>query len=77
MSRAHVEIAHLSRLLGQLLSEAKGRGIVDTDLAELRRVMYGLYAVLRLHFAQEDEAYLSLLQEGGATVSRPAQTSGN
>jgi hypothetical protein len=63
MSRAHVEIAHLSRLLGQLLSEANVEGFADTDLAELRRVLYGLYAILRLHFAQEDEAYLSLLQD--------------
>ncbi len=63
MSRAHVEIAHLSRLLGQLLSEAKVDGFPDGDLPELRRVLYGLHAVLRLHFAQEDEAYLSLLQD--------------
>ena len=24
---------------------------------DLRRVLYGLYAILRLHFAQEEEAY--------------------
>jgi hypothetical protein len=64
MSRAHVEIAHLSRLLGQLLSEAPAEGFRDSDLPELRRILYGLYAVLRLHFAQEDEAYLSILQDG-------------
>ena len=27
---------------------------------ELRSVLYGLHAVLQLHFAQEDEGYLSL-----------------
>ena len=63
MSRAHGEIAHLTRLLGQLLSEAKADGFPEGDLPELRRVLYGLHAVLRLHFAQEDEAYLSLLQD--------------
>jgi hypothetical protein len=26
-------------------------------------VLYGLHAVLRLHFAQEDESYLSLFEE--------------
>lgn len=64
MSRAHVEIAHLSRLLGQLLGEASADGFKDDELPELRRVLYGLHAVLRLHFAQEDEAYLSMLQDG-------------
>jgi hypothetical protein len=30
------------------------------DIAELRMVLYGLYAVLRLHTLQEEESYLSL-----------------
>jgi hypothetical protein len=70
MSRAHVEIAHLSRLLGQLLDDATSDGLSDDELPELRRVLYGLHAVLRLHFAQEDEAFLSLLQDGDVDVSR-------
>ena len=28
---------------------------------ELRRVLYGLYAVVKLHFAKEEEVYLPLL----------------
>ena len=59
MSRAHVEIAHLIRRLGGLLDDIDGEPD-DQDQRELRRVLYGLYAVLRLHFAQEDEGYLSL-----------------
>jgi hypothetical protein len=36
------------------------------DLIDLRRVLYGLHAILRLHFAQEEEAYswLAAEQEG-------------
>jgi hypothetical protein len=28
---------------------------------DLRRVLYGLYAIVKLHFAKEDEVYLPLL----------------
>jgi len=35
---------------------------------ELQRVLYGLYAVLQLHFAQENESYFSLLD----TESEPS-----
>ena len=74
MSRAHVEITHLTRILGQLLSEAKADGFSEADLPELRRVLYGLHAVLRLHFAQEDEAYLSLLQDADVHAARSARS---
>jgi hypothetical protein len=64
MMRAHVEIIHLTRLLGRLLDDCGDTGVGDQELPELRRLLYGLHAVLRLHFAQEDEAYLSLLSAG-------------
>ena len=63
MSRTHVEIAHLVRRLGRLLEDLPATGPDADDLAELRRLLYGLHAILRLHFAQEDEGYLSLATE--------------
>jgi hypothetical protein len=36
------------------------------DLADLRSLLYGLHAILRLHTAQEDESYLSLGEEAPA-----------
>ncbi len=60
MSRTHVEIAHHVRRLGHLLDQLAAEGPDEQDLMELRRLLYGLHAVLRLHFAQEDEGYLSL-----------------
>ena len=33
------------------------------DVIELRRLLYGLYAVLRLHNAQEEEGAFSLVPE--------------
>jgi heavy metal translocating P-type ATPase len=70
MSRAHAEIAHQIRRLGQLLDDI-GTGEPDqVDIADLRGLLYGLHAILRLHTAQEDESYLSLAEESVRTGSR-------
>ena len=61
MSREHAEILHLARLLDRLIEDAEPDGIDDADLPELRRLLLGIYTVLSLHFAQEEESYLSLL----------------
>ena len=60
MSRAHAEIAHQIRRLGQLLDDIGADPPDDVDIADLRSLLYGLHAILRLHTAQEDESYLSL-----------------
>jgi heavy metal translocating P-type ATPase len=57
MARAHVEISHLIRVYRQLLEDLPATGPDRDDLVDLRRVLYGLHAILRLHFAQEEEAY--------------------
>ena len=61
MSRAHMEIAHLVNVLGRLVTDLPDEGPSAQDYPELRRVLYGLDAILKLHFAQEEESYLSLL----------------
>ena len=63
MSRAHMEIGHLARVYGQLLDGLPPGGPDPDDVPDLRRVLYGLHAVLKLHFAQEEEAYLSLVDQ--------------
>ena len=60
MSRAHAEIAHQIRRLGQLLDDIGAGPPDEVDLTDLRALLYGLHAILRLHTAQEDESYLSL-----------------
>jgi hypothetical protein len=60
MSRAHAEIAYQIARLGRLLADIGDRAPGDADIADLRGVLYGLHAILRLHTVQEDEAYLSL-----------------
>jgi hypothetical protein len=60
MSRAHVEIAHQIHRLGHLLDDIGSDGPDAEDIIELRGLLYGLHAVLRLHTTQEEESYLSL-----------------
>ena len=63
MSRAHIEIIHQIRRLGQLIDDIGPDGVDEVDLMELRSLLYGLHAILKLHTAQEDENYLSLADE--------------
>jgi heavy metal translocating P-type ATPase len=63
MSRAHTEIARLIRRLGRVLDDLDPEFPDGADVLELRRLLYGLHAILRLHFAQEEEGYFSLLDD--------------
>jgi soluble P-type ATPase len=72
MARAHVEIAHLTRVYRQIIDDLPPEGPEADDLVELRRLLYGLHAILRLHFAQEEEAYAWLASEAPAGAPVPA-----
>jgi hypothetical protein len=61
LSRTHAEIAHQVARLGRLLNETSITDPDAEDLIEIRRLLYGLYAVLKLHNAQEEEGIFSLL----------------
>ena len=54
------EIAHQIARLGRLLNDIGDRDPDEADLADLRGMLYGPEAILRLHTAQEDETCLSL-----------------
>jgi hypothetical protein len=74
MSRAHVEIAHQVRRLGRLLDAIGAEGPDEADVTELRRLLYGLHAILRLHTAQEEEDYLSLAEVEEGVAPAPSGT---
>jgi hypothetical protein len=59
VSRAarHGVIHRLTRLFGRLVGQLPPGGPRPDDLRDLRRVLYGLHAILTLHFAQEEELY--------------------
>ena len=65
MSRTHAEIARLTARTGTILDGIDPNAPSPDDIVELRRHLYGLHAILELHFAQEEESYLSLAQEHG------------
>jgi heavy metal translocating P-type ATPase len=70
MSRAHAEIAHQIARLGRLIDEIGTGTPEETDLADLRSLLYSLYAILKLHTVQEDETYLSLGDGTDALAAR-------
>ena len=71
MTRAHLEIDHLSRVFVHLVDDVPPEGPAVEDLVDLRRVLYGLHAILRLHFAQEEEAYSWLASEALESEEAP------
>jgi iron-sulfur cluster repair protein YtfE (RIC family) len=55
MARDHAEV---KRLTAQLVRAAE-----ENDEPMIRRLLYGLYHVIQLHFAKEEEIYLPILEE--------------
>jgi hypothetical protein len=70
MSRTHREIFHLSAMLERLVDDVGTTEHTDSDRAEARRLLYSIDAILRLHFAQEEELYIALTP--GPDTSTPA-----
>ena len=60
LSRTHAEIEHQVRRLRRLLDELTDGDVQPEDVVELRGLLYGLYGILRLHNAQEEEGAFSL-----------------
>jgi iron-sulfur cluster repair protein YtfE (RIC family) len=71
LHRTHTEIFHLVRYLDRLVREVADDGPAPEDLTDLRRVLYGLDAIMRLHMAQEEELYLALGDEHPAADAEP------
>lgn len=61
MSRDHQEIERLTQELGALRSQVAGESFGEAEVQVLRRVLYGLYALVAVHFAKEEDIYLPLL----------------
>lgn len=55
--QTHHEIHRLTRLFGRLVAQLPPEGPRPEDTRDLRRALYGLHAILTLHFAQEEELY--------------------
>jgi hypothetical protein len=68
LHRTHTEIFHLIRLYDRLVAELPVEGPTPDDRTDLRRALYGLDAILRLHMAQEEELYHSLGEDPAAEL---------
>ena len=61
MSRDHIEVERLTQELETLRSQTTQTEITLQQANSLRRVLYGLYTLVKVHFAKEEEVYLPLL----------------
>jgi len=64
MTRSHLEISHLVNLLGRRLDDLPLEGPDPEDVREFKRILYSLHAILSLHFTQEEESFLTILDSG-------------
>lgn len=63
MERDHVEVSTLTAELATLRQRLSDTAELDDDLASgLRRVLYGLHHLVKVHFAKEEEVYLPILE---------------
>jgi iron-sulfur cluster repair protein YtfE (RIC family) len=61
MSRDHVAVEGLIDELGLIRSNMSGSALTAAQIKDLRRMLYGLYTLIKVHFAKEEEVYLPIL----------------
>lgn len=57
----HAEVRRLTEELGKMRTQVSDGGPSAEQARDLRRVLYGLYALVGVHFAKEESVYLPLL----------------
>ena len=63
MSRDHVEVGRYVEELASLKENLSDVVLTSEQTRSLRRVLYGVYALVRVHFAKEEEVYLPILDQ--------------
>lgn len=63
MHRTHREVQQLGTLFGRMVAGLPPEGPDEASMNDFRRLLYALDAILRLHFAQEDEMYDGLADD--------------
>ena len=72
MQHDHVEVAGLVDELEAVEPELLGSSLPLEVEQALRRILYGLYALVKVHFVEEEEIYLPLLDAGLSEVEATA-----
>jgi iron-sulfur cluster repair protein YtfE (RIC family) len=63
MRRDHIEVADLIEQLRALAPELEAESIGPVAERSLRRILYGLYALVTVHFAEEEDIYVPVLEK--------------
>ncbi|MBI1793281.1 MAG: hemerythrin domain-containing protein [Chloroflexi bacterium] len=63
MSRDHVEVGLYIDELALLRNGLTDNALTAAQVTSLRRVLYGVYALVKVHFAKEEEVYLPILDQ--------------
>jgi len=63
MSRDHVEVGRYTDELAMFRNGTRGESLTAGQIKSLRRLLYGVYALLKVHFAKEEEVYLPILDQ--------------
>ena len=63
MSRDHVEVGRYIDELATLKAGLADKPLTPIQATDLRRVLFGVYALVKVHFAKEEEVYLPILDQ--------------
>ena len=63
MTRDHVEVGFYIEELASLRNDLTGEALTTTQIKSLRRVLFGVYGLVKVHFAKEEEVYLPILDQ--------------
>jgi iron-sulfur cluster repair protein YtfE (RIC family) len=64
MSRDHVEVGLYIEELASLKDGLTDQPLTTAQATVLRRVLFGVYSLVKVHFAKEEEVYLPILDRG-------------
>ncbi len=63
MSRDHVEVGIYINELASLRNRLTSDVLTAVQVKSLQRVLYGVYGLVKVHFAKEEEVYLPILDQ--------------
>lgn len=63
MSRDHIEVNRLAEGVGRMRARLAKGALSNSEANDLRLMLYGLYVLVRVHFAKEEEICLPLLDQ--------------
>src|SRR5688500_13180389 len=69
MSSEHEDIRDLAEELENQKDDLRGDTLREGVTSSLRRILYGLYTLVRVHLAKEEEIYLPVLERPSLTLA--------